>query len=96
MGNGWLQTEAASGFNCPICGGGIWQSLEDTLPRYRCHTGHSFSPEHFNAAQAELLEATRWRFVAVLEQRIALYGQLASRAESRGWERTAAHYRKKR
>ncbi len=88
-------TEAASGFICPLCGGGIWQSLEGTLPRYRCHTGHIFSPESFNAAQAELLEATLWRSVAMLEQRIALYSQLASQAEARGSERTAAHYRRK-
>ena len=88
-------TEVASGFVCPLCGGGIWQSLEGSLPRYRCHTGHVFSPESFSAAQAELLEATLWRSVSMLEQRIALYCQLAGQAEVRGSERTAAHYRRK-
>lgn len=88
-------TEVASGFICPLCGGGIWQSLEGMLPRYRCHTGHVFSPESFNTSQAELLEDTLWRSVSALEQRIALYGQLASQAEARGAERTATRYRVK-
>jgi two-component system chemotaxis response regulator CheB len=79
----WLEGERSghsSGFICPSCGGAIWLERIGPLQRYRCHTGHRFSPESFNQAQAELLERTLWNAVALLEQRIAFLHKMATQA----------------
>jgi len=32
-----------SAFSCPECGGTLWKMHDESLDRYRCHTGHAFS-----------------------------------------------------
>jgi two-component system chemotaxis response regulator CheB len=87
---GWLdgeQIDRSTGFVCPTCGGGIWESQIGSLLRFRCHTGHRFSPSGFSQAQATLLEQTLWQAFALLEQRSAFLRKMAGKAnqEQRGW-----------
>ncbi|RYD78304.1 MAG: chemotaxis protein CheB [Verrucomicrobiaceae bacterium] len=35
---------------CPDCGGVLWRLSNDGFPRFRCHTGHVYSPEQLEAA----------------------------------------------
>jgi two-component system chemotaxis response regulator CheB len=70
--------DAASGFSCPLCGGGIWVGEEGPLKRFQCHTGHRFSTESFLQEQALLLESTLWQAMRALTEREALLRRLAS------------------
>jgi len=37
-------------FACPSCHGALWELQNSNLTRYRCHTGHAFSPESLLAS----------------------------------------------
>jgi two-component system, chemotaxis family, protein-glutamate methylesterase/glutaminase len=54
---------------CPDCGGPLWQIGADGSPRFRCHTGHSFSLASLLSAQAEKTEETLWTAMRMFEER---------------------------
>lgn len=56
-------------FNCPDCGGVLWQVEEGELIRYRCHTGHAFSSSALLAQQTVKIEETLWVSLRMLEER---------------------------
>ena len=56
-------------YNCPNCGGVLWQIANKTIHRYRCHTGHSFTAESLVASQSEKIEETLWVSLRMLEER---------------------------
>lgn len=75
---------APSALTCPDCGGGLWE-LKDRRPlRYRCHTGHAFTADSLEAAQAEHAEFTLWSSLRALREREMLLRRLASVAEATG------------
>ncbi len=45
-----------SGFTCPDCGGGLWEWEQEGFHRYRCRTGHAYSPESLGALQKERVD----------------------------------------
>jgi two-component system chemotaxis response regulator CheB len=45
-----------SGFTCPDCGGGLWEWEQEGFHRYRCRTGHAYSPESLAALQQERVD----------------------------------------
>jgi hypothetical protein len=47
-------------YNCPNCGGVLWEIDSPDLKRYRCHTGHSFTVSALLASQSEKIEETLW------------------------------------
>jgi two-component system chemotaxis response regulator CheB len=73
-----------SGFTCPECGGAIWESKAGDMIRFRCHTGHAYSPECLLAEQDNSLEEALWSAYRALQERAALARRLAERAEERG------------
>ncbi|HEY3197190.1 MAG TPA: chemotaxis protein CheB [Nitrospirales bacterium] len=56
-------------YNCPGCGGVLWQIGGRTKQRYRCHTGHSFTESALLASQTEKIEETLWVSLRMLEER---------------------------
>jgi len=56
-------------YNCPNCGGVLWQMEGAAPPRYRCHTGHSFSVPALLVSQTEKIEETLWVCLRMLEER---------------------------
>jgi two-component system chemotaxis response regulator CheB len=82
----------ASGFTCPLCGGGIWQAAEDSLLRFHCHEGHSFSPDSFADVQGQLLETTLWYATRALAERVGLLRQFATRQRGAGQTVLAERY----
>jgi two-component system chemotaxis response regulator CheB len=73
-----------SGFTCPGCGGAIWESKAGDMIRFRCHTGHAYSPDSLLAEQDNSLEEALWSAFRALQERAALAQRLAERAGERG------------
>jgi two-component system chemotaxis response regulator CheB len=82
-------------FTCPECGGAMWEIVENKLPRFRCYTGHGFSPEAMLAAQHDKLEEALWSAMRVLEERSALHRKLAEQTGARQMQATAQRYRER-
>ena len=66
-------------FNCPDCGGVLWQMKHGELLRYRCHTGHAFSSAALLAVQSEKIEETLWVALRMFEERQNLISKMGSR-----------------
>ena len=58
-------------FTCPSCSGTLWELQEGNLTRYRCHTGHAFSPESLLAEQSDAVEAALYSALRALEEKAA-------------------------
>jgi two-component system chemotaxis response regulator CheB len=74
-------------YSCPECGGVLWEIQEDNLLRFRCRTGHAFSPESVLADQSEQLERALWAALKTLEEKVSLMRRLALQAQEneRSW-----------
>ena len=68
----------ASGYTCPSCSGALFTIDGSRPPRYRCHTGHSFSHAALLVAQQEACEDALWTALRSLQEfEGALRGQAA-------------------
>ena len=56
-------------FNCPNCGGVLWEMAVPKTKRYRCHTGHSFTAPVLLAEQSAKIEETLWSALRMFEER---------------------------
>ncbi len=56
-------------YNCPNCGGVLWEMNNPDLQRFRCHTGHSYTTTTLLASQSEKIEETLWVSLRMLEER---------------------------
>jgi len=66
-------------FNCPDCGGVLWQMKHGDGLRYRCHTGHAFSSAALLAEQSQKIEETLWVALRMFEERQNLISAMGSR-----------------
>jgi two-component system, chemotaxis family, protein-glutamate methylesterase/glutaminase len=64
-------------YNCPNCGGVLWQMSAAGSIRYRCHTGHSFTAKALLTSQTEKIEETLWVSLRMFEERKNLLNNLA-------------------
>jgi two-component system, chemotaxis family, protein-glutamate methylesterase/glutaminase len=64
-------------FNCPACGGVLWQVGSGKSLRYRCHTGHAFTAPVLFATQSEKIEETLWVALRMFEERRNLLFRMA-------------------
>lgn len=55
-------------FNCPGCGGVLWQMKKGKLLRYRCHTGHSYTAAALMDEQKAKMEETLWIALRMFEE----------------------------
>ncbi|HEX8576298.1 MAG TPA: chemotaxis protein CheB [Flavobacterium sp.] len=56
-------------FNCPGCGGVLWEINHDSNPRYRCHVGHAYTAATLIAEQTMKIEETMWTALRMFEER---------------------------
>jgi two-component system chemotaxis response regulator CheB len=83
---------APSAFSCPECGGVLWELRDGDLVRFRCRTGHAYSPESVLAGQADVLEEALWVALKTLEEHASLSRRLGHQARERGHQRIAARF----
>lgn len=55
-------------FNCPGCGGVLWQVGRGKQLRFRCHTGHAYTAVVLLAEQAGKMEETLWIALRMFEE----------------------------
>ncbi len=65
-------------YNCPNCGGVLWQLDHSGMQRYRCHTGHSFTAAALLTSQTERIEETLWVSLRMFEERKNLLNDMAN------------------
>ncbi len=75
-------------FNCPDCGGPLWEVEQGNVLRYRCHTGHSFTSAVLEAEQKANIEETLWTALRMFEERRNLLMTMSD-ANSRGFSPSA-------
>jgi two-component system, chemotaxis family, protein-glutamate methylesterase/glutaminase len=75
-------------FNCPNCGGVLWEMKDRTLLRYRCHTGHSYTANVLLVEQTKKIEETLWVALRMFEERKNLLNTMAN-PKSKGFKRSA-------
>jgi two-component system chemotaxis response regulator CheB len=67
-------------FNCPDCGGVLWEMKKGKALRYRCHTGHAFTSAVLLAEQTKAIEETLWVALRMFEERKNLLNIMADPA----------------
>ena len=84
-----------SGYTCPECHGVLWETHEGLVMRYRCRTGHEFSPETLVIEQHEHVERALWAALRALEEKAAMLRRLSTRFKERDQRRTAVRLERK-
>lgn len=56
-------------YNCPNCGGTLWEMTSHDIQRFRCHTGHSYTAASLLSSQTEKIEETLWICLRMFEER---------------------------
>jgi len=79
-------------YNCPNCGGVLWEIRKSKMQRYRCHTGHSFTADALLVSQSERIEETLWISLRMFEERKNLLNNMAKRG---GGSKIAHSYAKR-
>ncbi len=81
------QVGSPSAYSCPECGGVLWELHDDELTRFRCRTGHAFSPDSALAEQTEKIEQALWVALKTLDENASLSRRMAKQAlqNGHGW-----------
>ena len=93
---GVLELGAPSIFTCPECHGALLQIRNGNLVRFRCHTGHAFSPQSLIAALTEATEDALWNVLRAFDESALLLEHLAQHAEETQHAEWAANLRQQK
>ncbi|MCF0048503.1 hypothetical protein LXM25_00460 [Dyadobacter sp. LJ53] len=93
--HGVLHIGEPSHFSCPDCGGAMVQIKEGSLVRFKCHTGHGFSPGTLLNEMQEMTEKKLWQSVRSLEEFIMLFNLTSDNLAQAGNARAAAKFKVK-
>jgi two-component system chemotaxis response regulator CheB len=75
-------------YNCPNCGGVLWQIDTPGEKRFRCHTGHSYTGSALLESQSEKIEELLWISLRMFEERRNLLTSMAKAAGHRSVKRS--------
>lgn len=76
-------------YACPECHGVLLQIREGSNARFRCHTGHAYSPETLLADLNVHTEEALWRAIRSMEETILLLRRMAGRLRDHKHESAA-------
>ena len=86
---GGYELKPPAALTCPLCGGAVAQTSEDSLPYFTCHIGHRFAAADMDEAQFRELEKALEVALRVLNERRALCYRMAMAARGRAAVHTA-------
>lgn len=92
---GVMNLGQVSKYTCPECHGVLVQIEEGRQLRFRCHTGHAYSPKSLLVEVNEAIDNGIWDVVRVIEERILLLRQTADMAAAAGKGHEARRLRSK-
>jgi two-component system chemotaxis response regulator CheB len=79
-------------FTCPECHGALVRLKEGPLMRFRCHTGHAFTPSTLLAGISEAVEDTLWQAMRGMEEETMLLEHIASHLQESGRQERAEFF----
>jgi two-component system chemotaxis response regulator CheB len=88
---GALPLGTPAGLGCPECNGGMSVIGDAATTHYRCHTGHSYSPQTLVDAQREKVETALWTAISFMEEQSMIHQHLAARDAGSGDASTVDH-----
>jgi two-component system chemotaxis response regulator CheB len=77
---------------CPHCHGTLSEVRDAGPLRFRCHTGHVFTPSSLLVDLDRTIDETLWSVLRSIEERQLLLEQLIDSAKLRGENREAQEY----
>jgi two-component system chemotaxis response regulator CheB len=80
---------------CPECGGALQGIVTGPMTRFRCRTGHIYSPVTLLDTKAVELEAALWAALRALEEEATIAGRLAARARENGADSAASRFERR-
>ena len=80
---GILALGPLSPYTCPECHGVLVQLQDGNFSRFRCHTGHAYSPSSLLAEVTQSVENSLWSTLRTMEESILLLQHLAHHAHDR-------------
>jgi two-component system, chemotaxis family, protein-glutamate methylesterase/glutaminase len=81
--SGVLELGRPSPYTCPDCHGTLLQLQDGSFPRFRCHTGHAYSPNSLLADVTESLEHSLGNTLRLIDEKVLLLRHLAQHARDR-------------
>jgi two-component system, chemotaxis family, protein-glutamate methylesterase/glutaminase len=87
-----LKMGELSEFTCPECHGTLWQLAEGKRLRFRCRTGHAYTPEALLEDMAESVEAMEWAALRGIEETSVLMDHMAKHLVQSGATRDAQEF----
>lgn len=81
-----------SPFGCPECGGDLWELEGGGLSRFRCRTGHAYSPRSLRAAQAGAVDHTLNEAFRALKEKEHMERRLGGLAARHGNRQGQAYH----
>ena len=86
-----------SPFTCPECHGVLLRLKDGNFTRFRCHTGHAFSPDALLMTVTENVEESIWSALRAMEENIMLLQHLGNHlAETGQMELSETYFAKAR
>lgn len=76
-------------FACAECGGTLTEIQDGRFLRYRCHSGHAFTPEALAVEQSEATERALLSALKIMQERSAMWTRIAQKNEKLGNSRTS-------
>jgi len=90
---GVMSLGQVSKYTCPECHGVLVQIEEGSGVRFRCHTGHAYSPKSLLVEVNDAIDKGLWDAIRAIEERILLLRQRADIADAAGESNIALRLR---
>ena len=79
-------------FQCPECGGTLWEAAENGVPTYRCRVGHAYTLNSLAAEHTLAVEQAMWTAYRALEEHASMSRRVARRLAERGRSESAGRF----
>jgi two-component system chemotaxis response regulator CheB len=79
---------------CAECGGPLWEIRNDSVPRFRCREGHSYTAKALLSELTDGIEQSLWVAVQTMDERVRILDRLVKlEEEKRGRSQNPSSFR---